>query len=535
MRTEQQLAFPFHERPFALLTPNEIYERLDEGMLRRLTPDLGLEDDRVELKPSSIHRKELGEYFSMWANSPPAGGILVIGIRNNTEFEGCSSLGTVQLNQLTATPEDYCSDAVYAVKRVAIHRDSDGKEDFVVVFRVEYHKTKVVRTAEGKVYVRRADRKKQLKTADEIGLLQESKGEVRLETTTCHQLEYPKDFDTDSLGEFAETVRERKEWSLEHTRDAILELMNLGQLKPDGTFAPNVACALLFAKNPRTVIPGCQIRFLRFEGEREEVGERWNTVKDEFIDGTIPQQIERTAVILRSQLRTFSRLDKNGQFMTAVEYPEPAWYEAVVNACVHRSYGNGLKNRMIFVRMFDDRLEVESPGAFPPFVTPETVYSVQHSRNPFLMEAMYFLKYVKMAHEGARRMKAEMVKMGLPSPEFRQDELEHSAVRVTLRNNIKQRRVWVDSDVAAILGKQLAASLTEEQKRCVNHVAEYGSINVSTAMRLTKHEWGTVKRLLSSLVEKGILRRVVRTDIQRDPKAHYVLQDRLAQQGSRTP
>ena len=49
-----------------------------------------------------------------------------------------------------------------------------------------------------------------------------------------------------------------------------------------------------------------------------------------------------------------------------------AWYEALVNACVHRSYN--LKNMNIFIRMFDDRLEIESPGGFPPLVTPENIF-----------------------------------------------------------------------------------------------------------------------------------------------------------------
>jgi predicted HTH transcriptional regulator len=121
---------------------------------------------------------------------------------------------------------------------------------------------------------------------------------------------------------------------------------------------------------------------------------------------------------------------------TAPEYPKGAWLEAVVNACVHRSYGS-LKNMNIFIRMFDDRLEVESPGGFPPPVTPENIYDMHHPRNPILMDAMNMLNFVKMAREGTRRMRDTMAESELPPPHFAQKDSAYSLVKVTLKNNIK--------------------------------------------------------------------------------------------------
>ncbi len=72
----------------------------------------------------------------------------------------------------------------------------------------------------------------------------------------------------------------------------------------------------------------------------------------------------------------------------------------------HRSYG--LRNMNIFIKMFDDRLVIESPGAFPPFVTPDNIYDSHHPRNPHLMNALYFLDFVKCANEGTRRMRDMM-------------------------------------------------------------------------------------------------------------------------------
>ncbi len=146
--------------------------------------------------------------------------------------------------------------------------------------------------------------------------------------------------------------------------------------------------------------------------------------------------------MLESQLRTFSPLNAKGKFFPVPEYPKAAWYEAVVNACVHRSYGNGMKNIPIFVKMFDDRLVVESPGTVPPFVTPENIYDMHHPRNPQLMDAKFYLEYVKCGNEGIAVSAIPWAAMSLPKPEFsqRQSEVGNAIVRVIIRNNIKRHR-----------------------------------------------------------------------------------------------
>src|SRR5205085_7840872 len=105
-------------------------------------------------------------------------------------------------------------------------------------------------------------------------------------------------------------------------------------------------------RDPKAVVPGCVIRFQKYEGTDKLTGAERNVVKDEWIEGTIPEIIERANAVVENQARTFSRLGTGGKFVTAPEYPQPAWYEAIVNACVHRSYS--LRNMNVFIKMFDD-------------------------------------------------------------------------------------------------------------------------------------------------------------------------------------
>jgi ATP-dependent DNA helicase RecG len=422
------------------------------------------------------------------------------------------------LNDLERAGHVYCPGAKYESKRVGIVKP-DGQQDFVLLIRVFYNDAKVVETVDGNAWTRLGESKKKL-TAEEIRELQIDKGQVDLEREPS-TIPYPSGFNLDAIQSFAEAVRRAGNLSAEHPKEEILELRRLGKRTVGGGFIPNAACSLLFANDPVAEFPGCKIRFLRFDGEWEGTGERFNAVKDRLIEGAIPTLIAGAEDLLEGQLRDFSKLGTDGKFYTAAEYPKAAWYEAIVNACVHRSYG--LRNMNIFIKMFDDRLVIESPGAFPPFVTPKNIYDSHHPRNPHLMNALYFMQYVKCANEGTRRMRDTMADMNLPHPEFEQKETGHSSVRVTLRNDIKHRRVWIDDDASSLVGEALSRSLSQDEHRAINFAAEHHSINVSQFQRLTGRSWKSAKKVLLRLTEKGVFKHVHKAAVDRDPEAHFVL------------
>ncbi len=83
----QQLTFDFPDPVLALLTVNEIFETADQSLLTRLR-----EDRRLERKPAAYPSRSLGDYFSMFANTKPDGGVIVMGQEDNGNFSGCSRL-----------------------------------------------------------------------------------------------------------------------------------------------------------------------------------------------------------------------------------------------------------------------------------------------------------------------------------------------------------------------------------------------------------------------------------------------------------
>jgi hypothetical protein len=124
-----------------------------------------------------------------------------------------------------------------------------------------------------------------------------------------------------------------------------------------------------------------------------------------------------------------------------------------------------------------------------------------------------------------------MEKMNLPSPQFEQREISAGSmmVRVTLRNNRKQRKVWIDNEAMKFLPEEIAKMLDNDEIRIVNFVGENGKINVSECQRLLPHikTWHTAKKVLIKLTQKGILDHIHRRDIERDSDAYFKLRSPL--------
>lgn len=494
-----------------LWTPDDIFLNADQSIIASFN-----EDFRVERKSARKDPKGLAPTLSAFANTQPYGGVIFVGVEDGGEVSGFANLNPDRPNEFDSAGE-FCPDAKLDFRRIPVV-NVQGKQDFVIAIRVFFHPSRLVETHAHEAFMRRGCDNRRL-SEDEKREIRIAKGEIDYEREAV-PLDYPADFDLGLVAQFCDSFVDARGLGTGHGYEDILELNFLGEKIPGG-FKPNLAAALLFAKDPRKVVPGARIRFQRFEGEREGTGANYNVTRDIFIDGPLPVLLRDAEQIIAGQMRDFTRLEKDGRFYTRAEYPKDAWIEAVVNACVHRSYN--LRNMVTFIKMFDNRLTVESPGGFPPPVTAENIYGFHNPRNPYLMDALFYFGFVKCAHEGTPRMREAMGSFGLPSPEFSQREIGHHQVHVTLRNNIAARKAFVDADAARLLGQKVFAGLSERQRLVVNYVSERGSINVSDANRILQCDWRTAKNVLDALVEKQIFDRVSATGKDRDPKKRYIM------------
>lgn len=499
MAENNQLTFDFNtplESLPQLWTPDDIYDSADQAVIERFG-----EDSRVERKRAEVSQKDLADYLSMWANTQPSGGIVFIGVGNNGELLGCKNTAANHLNELE-TARRLCPDAKHEFKRIKIV-NTRGEEDFIVLLRVYYRDDKLVETASGEAFVREGDEKRRL-TETEKREVRLNKGELDVESERV-PLRFPHDFDADLLSAFKDQYIAKRRLPSRYSLVDILVLSKMGKFSDRG-FEPNLACALLFAKDPRSVAPGAYIRVLRYEGTEEQFGTKMNTIYDEVFDGPLPLQISDAETQIAAQIRKFTRLGTDGRFATRPEYPTEVWLEAIVNAVSHRSYN--LKNMNIYVKMFEDKMVIESPGAFMPPTTAESVYDAHNPRNPNLMWALYYFDYVQCAFEGTRRMRQGMRDANLPDPQFVQAQAGTFKVTVTLKNDLEHRKEFVRVEASTSIPREVFEGLSEPEKMIVNYLADKSRLNVVEASLLINKQWRDTKAILDALEEKGVVGRL---------------------------
>lgn len=499
-----------------LLSVDQIFNTSDAALLANLA-----EDFRYERKSNRSDSRLLGECLSAFGNSAVGmGGVVAVGIDDDGNIEGCATLPGDRLAEIERFGDNVCPSGKFETRR--LHTvNQNGQEDFIVLVRVYYVEDRLVELSNGEAYIRHTNRNHRLQD-EEKREIRINKGEISFEQQKCG-LSYPDSFKAAEISRFIAKLRTTQNMSAETSDFQILEMYKLGKREAGG-FVPNNACAILFAKDPTELFPGCRIHFLRYEGEDEKSGSEFNVVKDRMIPGTIFDQISGISSILDASFREFTILDDNGKFFTVQEYPRDAWYELIVNACVHRSYN--VRNAPIFVKMFDDKLVVESPGGFMPQVTPETIYEMHRPRNPFIMHVLREYGEVRCINEGTKRVRKEMANAKLPAPIFKQVDSSQVAFRATLQNDIKHRKNSLDTEAYKMLGETISFGLKPEEKKIINYVIENKKIHAAEALRiLDTTRWHTAKKLLDELVERGALE-FHPGKRPRDNSAHYTLRER---------
>lgn len=497
-----------------LLTPDQIYESSDPAIFVRLA-----EDDRFDRKSSRTPPNGLGSVFSAFSNGPSTrGGVVVFGINDKSrDVDGCLRLSEDRIQAIESASMVFCPGARVVSRRVRA-TNLDGRDDFIILFRVHYVHDRLIATSDGKAYERLGDKTREI---DDVRKqqLRVDKGERPFEVEAC-TLPYPGAFDRPAIGAYCKRIRSSRSLTSVHADEDILSNIRLGS-RVGARFIPNNACALLFAKDPRIIFPGAIVHFLKYNGTEELFGKEYNVEKDRQIEGNIVTIIRDAAAFIDTSLREFTAF-VDGKFVTVEEYPRDAWYELLVNACVHRSYL--FRTIPIFVKMFDDKIVFQSPGGLMPGVTPQNIYDRHHPRNRIIMDALRELGEVRCINEGTKRVRREMERANLPPPVFRDEAGEAASVRAILYNNIRVRAQAIDARIVDLLGDE-AASLSEEERRILNHVAEQGRATVSGIMELLGDtRWHTTSVKLSRLARKGAL--VFRSTKPRDPLAFYELASR---------
>ena len=175
-------------------------------------------------------------------------------------------------------------------------------------------------------------------------------------------------------------------------------LAKLKFLKDDelGTPRATVGGILLASDDPREWLPNAYIQAVCYSGGTRD-GNRQLDAQD--IGGPLDEQIRGAMRFVLRNRRVAAR--KDPARMDIPQYSERAVFEAVVNAVVHRDYGVAGSRVRLF--MFDDRLELISPGTLGNSLTVEDLRTSQFTRNELLASRLGQCPVGDVPGSGGRR------------------------------------------------------------------------------------------------------------------------------------
>lgn len=254
----------------------------------------------------------------------------------------------------------------------------------------------------------------------------------------------------------------------------------------------------LFARSAGAIEhPNLGVRVFRVRGTEQRSGAQRNVQDFPWIDGNLVSVLARARDRVASLVGASSRLH-DLFFKEMPEYPPFAWQEALVNALAHRDYA--IEGRGVEVHVYDDRMEISSPGGLLSDVRVESLLArerIHLSRNPRVGRVLTELGIMRQQGEGIPRIIEEMELSWLPAPELVSAEREF---KVVLRN----APVFEGTDerwTAHV--RQLPLDVRQKRALVVLVDREFRSGDYQELNRVDRD---TAYRELNDLVERDLLR-----------------------------
>jgi ATP-dependent DNA helicase RecG len=234
------------------------------------------------------------------------------------------------------------------------------------VLKVDVAKSRDVKVAsDGVVYIRRGAQNLSIKTEEELTRLRRNKGLVSFETE-------PVNADTDLITNSIVTLEFMLEVVPATEPERWLRKQQVIQENK-----PTVAGLVLFAEEPQALLPKRSgVKLYRYKTTAED-GSRETLAGDPISIEGHAYQLIREAVAKTAEIIEAVRVN-TPDGLESVKYPITALHEIITNAVLHRDYSIADD---IHIRIFDNRVEITSPGTLPAHITPDNILDERFARN----------------------------------------------------------------------------------------------------------------------------------------------------------
>jgi ATP-dependent DNA helicase RecG len=443
------------------------------------------EDQWFDRKSIRVNAQGLADAEISFANAE--GGTIVVGLHAG-RVEGTDSAQD-RRNALMQAAIDFTHPPVRARSHLVECINADGRPDHLLVVEVEPSE-QVHANNRDEVFLRVGDESRRLSFVQRQELLYD-KGQSAYESTAVPETD---------IGDVNLPLLENYAAALGHP-DAERLLRARGFATTSGDLT--VAGLLLFGDYPQAKLPTAIVRIIRYRGLERGTGARQQLLEDVRCEGPIPAVLGAANAAIQRLQPTRRALAPSGRFEPMGLVPEDAWLEGMVNAVVHRSYS--VAGDHIRVEIFDDRIEIESPGRFPGLVAlNDPLNTTRFARNPRIARVCADLNFGQELGEGIRRIFEEMRLAGLADPLYVQTP---SSVRLTLSGTPVDRA--------------LEARLPPASRQVLTALRDAGRLGTGDLAQVLGVSRPVAIRRLTALRDVGLIEWVGNSP--RDPRAFWQL------------
>ena len=429
---------------------------------------LDIEEDHFrDLKSVDIKPAKLTKTISAFANT--VGGEIFIGV-DETEVAG------VKQRQWRGFSDVEAANGHLQIFEQLFPLSNDFSYTFLqmagesgLVLQVSILKTKqIVKASDGVPYIRRGAQSLPVDDEEKLKRLQLDKGVSSFESNT---LNIPIEFVSDSLAIYEFMIEvipssEPEPW----LRKQLLISNNL----------PTVASVLLFADNPQAALAKQSgIKIYRYTTKEAEGTRETLAFTPLSIEGSAYKQISEAVARVTDIIQCIKIYTEDGTEST-IQYPNETLHEIITNAVLHRDYSIVSD---IHIRIFDNRVEIESPGILPGHVTTGNILREQFARNGSLVRLIN--KFPNPPNqdvgEGLNTAFDAMKRMKLKEPQIIERD---NSVLVSIKHE----------------------SLASPEEVIMNYLSNNATINNRTARGLANiGSENTMKQIFYSLRDKGLI------------------------------
>ena len=430
------------------------------------------ETQEVELKESFHSSQDFAKLMSGFANTQ--GGMIIVGVNAKKNVIGIKGDLDPLQQKISAAAQTVSPPLVPDIQ---VH-NLNGKKVVAVVIQKAIDKT--YHTCQGVIYVKVGSTLKKIE-GDQLANFLRSKQILCFDEDFSDAV--PDDLDVEKIREYL-GIRNQENFLKKNSSENFLLSSKLAT--KNGNLRIKNAATLFFAKEPEKFFPQIEVKLVQFDGT-----EPVKIISSQLIQSDPVTSIEKSISFVKKNISKSIQITDKPRREEKFEYPLEVIRESIVNAVAHRDY---FSMDSIQIYLFNDRIEVTSPGSLPTNLPRDLFGTLSVRRNPIIYRLLRDYRYIEGLGSGIPRMINAMRNNGLRDPDF---GIYERIFRVVLFNE-KGKREPIEE----------YADLNERQKKAIEFLKKYKSIKTRKYEEMNKVSYGTAIADIKELIRFKYVKKV---------------------------